>query len=156
MTQKHRNSSPISAYICAMYIILMSAIRHSFTDVDFHHTWNSMESPLGRDFIPNHQNTFEKSDMPLILPCEWKLSIKFQRYAWGIYNLGAVSIRKTVLPGMAIPMLKIRRPNGRLIFNMEKSPHVDKTVFILRQGPVNVPASLVIPIHVHESVTLGV
>ena len=32
---------------------------------------------------------------------------------------GAVSIRKTVLPGVAIPMLKIRRPNGRLIFNME-------------------------------------
>ena len=32
---------------------------------------------------------------------------------------GSVSIRKTVLPGMAIPMLKIRRPNGRLIFNME-------------------------------------
>ena len=37
-------------------------------------------------------------------------------YEW---NQGAVSIRKTVLPGMAIPMLKIRRPNGRLIFNME-------------------------------------
>ena len=34
-------------------------------------------------------------------------------------NQGAVSIRKTVLPGMAIPILKIRRPNGRLIFNME-------------------------------------
>ena len=34
-------------------------------------------------------------------------------------QLGAVSIRKTVLPGVAIPMLKIRRPNGRLIFNME-------------------------------------
>ena len=34
-------------------------------------------------------------------------------------ELGAVSIRKTVLPGMAIPMLKIRRLNGRLIFNME-------------------------------------
>ena len=32
---------------------------------------------------------------------------------------GAVSIRKTVLSGMAIPMLKIRRPNGRLTFNME-------------------------------------
>ena len=32
---------------------------------------------------------------------------------------GAISIRKTVLLGMAIPMLKIRRPNGRLIFNME-------------------------------------
>ena len=35
------------------------------------------------------------------------------------FTLGAVSIRKMVLPGMAIPMLKIRRPNGRLIFNME-------------------------------------
>ena len=35
---------------------------------------------------------------------------------------------------MAIPMLKIRRPNGRLIFNME-IPYVDKTVFILRRGP---------------------
>ena len=44
-------------------------------------------------------------------------------YIESITNLiatqGAVSIRKTVLPGMAIPMLKIRRPNGRLIFNME-------------------------------------
>ena len=38
---------------------------------------------------------------------------------WMNENQGAVSIRKTVLPGMAIPMLKIRRPNGRLIFNME-------------------------------------
>ena len=36
-----------------------------------------------------------------------------------IKSQGAVSIRKTVLPGMTIPMLKIRRPNGRLIFNME-------------------------------------
>ena len=36
-----------------------------------------------------------------------------------INSQGAVSIRKTVLPGMAISMLKIRRPNGRLIFNME-------------------------------------
>ena len=38
---------------------------------------------------------------------------------YGDIDQGAVSIRKTVLPGMAIPMLKIRRPNGRLIFNME-------------------------------------
>ena len=36
---------------------------------------------------------------------------------------GAVSIRKTVLPGMAIPMLKIRRSNSRLIFNMEIAIH---------------------------------
>ena len=41
------------------------------------------------------------------------------RHIWNLHILGAVSIRKTVLPGMAIPMLKIRRPNGRLIFNME-------------------------------------
>ena len=40
-------------------------------------------------------------------------------HIWSCQDQGAVSIRKTVLPGMAIPMLKIRRPNGRLIFNME-------------------------------------
>ena len=39
--------------------------------------------------------------------------------AYSVRHQGAVSIRKTVLPGMAIPMLKISRPNGRLIFNME-------------------------------------
>ena len=44
----------------------------------------------------------------------WKQNAKRQQH-----SQGAVSIRKTVLPGMAIPMLKIRRPNGRLIFNME-------------------------------------
>ena len=41
------------------------------------------------------------------------------RNRYQVDYLGAVSIRKTVLPGMAIPMLKIRRPNDRLIFNME-------------------------------------
>ena len=44
---------------------------------------------------------------------------KNKDHAFYTEDLGAVSIRKTVLPGMAIPMLKIRRPNGRLIFNME-------------------------------------
>ena len=52
----------------------------------------------------------------------------YVQYTWIIHKRrlwfhnqyqGAVSIRKTVLPGMAIPMLKIRRPNDRLIFNME-------------------------------------
>ena len=43
----------------------------------------------------------------------------FQLLVYQTICQGAVSIRKTVLPGMAIPMLKIRRPNGRLIFNME-------------------------------------
>ena len=45
---------------------------------------------------------------------------QFSMFKTGLFlEQGAVSIRKTVLPGMAIPMLKIRRPNGRLIFNME-------------------------------------
>ena len=49
-----------------------------------------------------------------------KLKTFFTTYEKHYPNFqGAVSIRKTVLPGMAIPMLKIRRPNGRLIFNME-------------------------------------
>ena len=47
---------------------------------------------------------------------------------------GAVSIRKTVLPGMAIPMLKIRRPNGRLIFNMGIAIP-SKTVFLIETAP---------------------
>ena len=49
-------------------------------------------------------------------------------------TLGAVSIRKTVLPGMAIPMLKIRRPTDRLIFNMG-IPIPAKTVFYIETGP---------------------
>ena len=49
------------------------------------------------------------------LPSEsWLQMPRYHNGTWG-----AVSIRKTVLPGMAIPMLKLRRPNGRLIFNME-------------------------------------
>ena len=47
---------------------------------------------------------------------------------------GAVSIRKTVLPGMAIPMLKIRRPLGRLIFNMGIAIP-GKTVFLIETAP---------------------
>ena len=54
--------------------------------------------------------------------CIWVSCLSCQFYIWKYeqdMHQGAVSIRKTVLPGMAIPMLKIRRPNGRLIFNME-------------------------------------
>ena len=49
----------------------------------------------------------------------YKILSKSLQELWQNINQGGVSIRKTVLPGMAIPMLKIRRPNGRLIFNME-------------------------------------
>ena len=51
-----------------------------------------------------------------------------------IMSQGAVSIRKTVLLGMVIPMLKIRRPTGRLIFNMG-IPIPGKTVFYIETGP---------------------
>ena len=51
-----------------------------------------------------------------------------------LHYQGAVSIRKTVFPGMAIPMLKIRRPTGRLIFNMG-IPIPGKTVFYIETGP---------------------
>ena len=47
---------------------------------------------------------------------------------------GAVSIRKTVLLGMVIPMLKIRRPLGRLIFNMGIAIP-GKTIFLIETGP---------------------
>ena len=54
----------------------------------------------------------------------WKCSKSVHNmFIWHCHKLGAVSIRKTVLPGMAIPMLKIRRPNGRLIFNMGIAIH---------------------------------
>ena len=75
-----------------------------------------------------------------VIGCSFKAAI-----AGAVYmrepNLGAVSIRKTVLPGMAIPMLKIRRPNGRLIFNMG-IPIPGKTVFYIETGPWSSYASL--------------
>ena len=53
------------------------------------------------------------------------------------YNVliqGAVSIWKTVLLGMVIPMLKIRRLTDRLIFNMG-IPIPGKTVFYIEMRP---------------------
>ena len=41
---------------------------------------------------------------------------------------------KTVFPGMGIPMLKIRRPAGRLIFNMGIAIP-GKTVFLIETAP---------------------
>ena len=74
------------------------------------------------------------------------VTLCFGKYIWFMYwwslgfrhwqpnNQGAVSIRKTILLGMAIPMLKIRRPTGRLIFNMG-IPIPGKTVFYIETGP---------------------
>ena len=68
----------------------------------------------------------------VITPSELSITVNNREYL--LRHLGAVSIRKTVLPGMAIPMLKIRRPTGRLIFNMG-IPIPGKTVFYIETGP---------------------
>ena len=77
--------------------------------------WDSTEQRVGDEIIltERYQGLLRLGLEHLITShdCLWDVII---------YNYqGAVSIRKTILPGMAIPMLKIRRPNGRLIFNME-------------------------------------
>ena len=66
------------------------------------------------DFILQKKTIHNGANLHVASPI---LSIPFLMMPWRLKepgNLGAVSIRKTVLPGMAIPMLKIRRPNGRL------------------------------------------
>ena len=69
-----------------------------------------MKDPMNKTLVSNYNQC-----------SQWLINMLVSSY-WvidGPWKQGAVSIRKTVLPGMAIPMLKIRRPNGRLIFNME-------------------------------------
>ena len=61
----------------------------------------------------------DKTVSPTVLSLTWESPYLGKTVFILRRALGAVSIRKTVLPGMAIPMLKIRRPIGRLIFNME-------------------------------------
>ena len=74
--------------------------------------------------IPEYSKWMPSAQIIFLWSSEWK-GITVLRSAGNeccirsFFHQGAVSIRKTVLPGMAIPMLKIRRPNGRLIFNME-------------------------------------
>ena len=71
-----------------------------------------------------------------------RYKIAYHSAHWSI--LGAVSIRKTVLLGMAIPMLKIRRPTGRLIFNMG-IPIPGKDGLYIETGPL----SLKLALHIH-------
>ena len=87
--------------------------------------WQTYFSSTSSSFAVHHDNVLQKCIH--ITNLQTMKALTFQ-YLWRIIscvfsyrsdNQGAVSIRKTVLPGMAIPMLKIRRPNGRLIFNME-------------------------------------
>ena len=72
---------------------------------------------MGKTFLPCRENKNDVKECPSTVTQRWeRWNRAFEFY---VKAQGAVSIRKTVLPGMAIPMLKIRRPNGRLIFNME-------------------------------------
>ena len=116
-------------------VLCFSSGAHSTNDI-FHRNSNSMEISfwssrllwsdrygilhMARQLSCHGMCKFGSDIMPYYL--SYSKTIKFQlRWKNHLWNgpLGAVSIRKTVLPGMAIPMLKIRRPNGRLIFNME-------------------------------------
>ena len=122
-------------------------IYHAVTDVQLIHNATYMRHYNEHDGVSNHQphhcllkhlfrcRSKKTSKLPVTGLCEGNppVSGRFHPHKGPVTRkifhlmtsscwkdcLGAVSIRKTVLPGMAIPMLKIRRPNGRLIFNME-------------------------------------
>ena len=82
-------------------------------------------SPESISVCISNRNAQELNPYNVFRDYIFKVIAASSRGQWVYWNIelenwqGAVSIRKTVLPGMAIPMLKIRRPNGRLIFNME-------------------------------------
>ena len=60
----------------------------------------------------NHPRVTEVRSLPTQTILGWLRSGVYPpRPSSGDWGQGAVSIRKTVLPGMAIPMLKIRRPS---------------------------------------------
>ena len=92
------------------------------------HSWSIQSISLPKTCLKVHE--LSKNDLVIemqyflchiiFFQCKYFCMTPSISLQYGCYCLqGAVSIRKTVLPGMAIPMLKIRRPNGRLIFNME-------------------------------------
>ena len=53
---------------------------------------------------------------------------------YNVLTQGPVSIQRPSYPGMAISMLKIRRPLGRLIFNMGIAIP-GETVFLIETAP---------------------
>ena len=79
------------------------------------------------------RGTNNKSILLKLVVCCHLASIHFSRQCRP-RSQGPVSIRKTILPGMAISMLKIRRPLGRLIFNMGIAIP-GKTVFLIETAP---------------------
>ena len=65
-----------------------------------------------------------------LLPPEMMIQLT-EEYMW---HQGPVSIKRPSYLGMAIPMLKIRRPLGRLIFNMVIAIP-GETVFLIETAP---------------------
>ena len=82
----------------------------------FIHGWNSPDDYM-QILLSAEEDNLSLFDSQIACLCQ-SIEINNNKHVYH-QSHGAVSIRKTVLPGMAIPMLKIRRPNGRLIFNME-------------------------------------
>ena len=108
-----KKSSTIGYHIC------LGALLHFWTPVVALSTYSSAITPQQQhDIIPVYVRF---SQLKSYVVYQGSLQTNEEFIIEFLYGriLGAVSIRKTVLPGMAIPMLKIRRPNGRLIFNME-------------------------------------
>ena len=104
----HRPTSPLRLNVSVMVIIVMVMVVYSVVFlriIKAQTVYHTEEQKLRKA-----SHDISSSCVADVIPC---------KHAIECQNLGAVSIRKTVLPGMAIPMLKIRRPNGRLIFNME-------------------------------------
>ena len=96
--------------VCRRFVPMYSPLRCSccFGTLQMKgHKWTKIIRALVTRIFTTHHLHFLNKRYAKLYTIHW---IRLQ---------GAVSIRKTVLPGMAIPMLKIRRPNGRLIFNME-------------------------------------
>ena len=131
----------LGGYLCYQVILYMGAVCVYLTlqfkfiwglflitqnanfpkEIHFRSTWFTCKAQFAHAItLMSHQH-FNISNHPqtsCLLNSLFSIALQQIKHQ-SVESLGAVSIRKTVLPGMAIPMLKIRRPNGRLIFNME-------------------------------------
>ena len=108
-----------AAWVCWRFVALSNMYWLSLLD------WRNQRDSLGNLILYQYiQSYYIPPCMSGVVLLEFGgivviLAILYWLGSLASRNLGAISIRKTVLPGMSIPMLKIRRPDGRLILNME-------------------------------------
>ena len=88
---------------------------------------------ISRQRLLGHNIQNKLSDQNRLIKMRHKMALLFSSISRLHLPQGAVSIRKTVLLGMVIPMLKIRRPTGRHL--TWESPYLERRSFILRRGP---------------------